>query len=64
MQVFKINPCELKGCLNNHKGTCSLDKMAIQVFAKPLAYFQDASICEVRQQINVYRTENLIENKT
>ena len=63
MQFFKIDTCELKGCLNNHKGTCSLDKMAVEIFAVPLAYFQDASVCQVRQQINVYRTENLIENK-
>jgi hypothetical protein len=63
MQFFKIDTCELKGCLNNHKGTCSLDKMTVEVFAVPLAYFQDASVCQVRQQINVYRTENLIENK-
>ena len=27
MQLFKINLCELKGCLNNHKGNCSLDKI-------------------------------------
>jgi hypothetical protein len=63
MKVFTISPCKLLGCLNNHKGVCTLDKLPIATFAVPLAYFQDASICEVRKQINVYRTENLIEDR-
>jgi hypothetical protein len=64
MKNFHVPECKLRGCLNNHKGVCTLDKLPIHTFAEPLAFFQDASICLVRQQINKYRTENLIENKS
>jgi|TARA_B110000211_G_scaffold92913_1_gene108282 hypothetical protein len=64
MKHFTVDECKLRGCLNNLKGKCTLDKLPIATFAEPLAYFQDATICIVRQQINVYRTENLIENKS
>ena len=64
MKHFHIAKCNLKGCLNNRKGTCTLDKLPIRTFAEPLAYFQDATVCIVRQQINVYRTQNLIENNS
>jgi hypothetical protein len=64
MKNFHIPKCKLRGCLNNHKGICTLNKLPIATFAEPLAFFQDASICLVRQQINLYRTENLIENKS
>jgi len=40
-----------------------LDKLSIATFAVPLAYFQDSTVCMVRQQINKYKTNNLIENK-
>ena len=64
MSNFHVPDCKLKGCLNNHKGECTLNKLPIVTFAEPLAIFQDATICQVRQQINKYRTENLIENKS
>jgi hypothetical protein len=64
MKNFHVPDCKLRGCLNNHRGVCTLDKLPIKTFAEPLAFFQDASICLVRQQINLYRTENLIENKS
>lgn len=63
MEFFTVDHCKLVGCLNNHKGVCTLDKLPIATFAIPLAYFQSADVCEVRKQINVYRTENLIEAK-
>jgi hypothetical protein len=63
MNHFHVPDCKIRGCLNNHKGLCTLDKLLLSTFAEPLAFFQDASICQVRQQINKYRTENLIENK-
>ena len=51
-----------RGCLNNHKGECTLDGLPIHTFAQPLAYFQDSRVCQVRKQINLFRTEILIEN--
>ena len=63
MKHFTVDECKLRGCLNNYKGTCTLDKLSIATFAVPLAYFQDSTVCMVRQQINKYKTNNLIENK-
>ena len=59
---FDIPNCTHHGCLNNHKGECTLDGLLIHTFAQPLAYFQDSKVCQVRKQINLFRTENLIEN--
>ena len=63
MEVFNVKDCKHVGCLNNYKGTCTLDKLSIATFAVPLAYFQNSTVCMVRQQINKYKTNNLIENK-
>ena len=59
---FDIPNCTHHGCLNNHKGECTLDGLLIHSFAQRLAYFQDRKGCQVRKQINLFRTEILIEN--
>jgi len=59
---FDVPNCTHHGCLNNHKGECTLDGLPIHTFAQPLAYFQDSRVCQVRKQINLFRTEILIEN--
>jgi len=62
-EYFKIIECTHKGCVNNRNDMCILDELPIIKFSEQLNYFQDSNVCKVRQQINVYRTENLIENK-
>jgi hypothetical protein len=59
---FKIIKCNRKGCVNNKNKDCTLDKLLIERFVEHLQYFQDSDTCQVRKQVNVYRTENLIEN--
>jgi len=64
MSQFNVPSCSHHGCLNNHKGECTLDSLSVHMFAQPLACFQDSKVCQVRKQINLYRTEKLIKSKT
>lgn len=62
-EYFDIGECTHKGCVNNQNSTCTLESLPVIRFIEHLTYFQDSNVCKVRQQINIYRTENLIENK-
>lgn len=61
---FNINSCNYKGCINLLRGRCTLDQLPIGAFADTLQYIHNTEVCLVRKQINVFRTENLIDNKT
>jgi hypothetical protein len=63
LEYFKIPKCTHKGCINNRNSKCTLDSLPIERFAEHLTHFQDSNVCLVRQQVNVFRTETLIENK-
>ena len=60
---INVNKCERRGCVNNLHTKCTLDKLLISRFAEHLQYFQDSNTCIVRQQVNIFRTEHLIEDK-
>ena len=60
--TFDINDCKLKGCHHNQKGTCRLDGLPVINFAESMQFFQDSSTCQLRKQINIFRTEELIRN--
>ncbi len=61
---FEIKSCNYAGCINLLRGKCTLDELPIVRFAEPLQYIHDTKSCTVRRQINIFRTENLIDNKT
>jgi len=61
-QYFKVSKCMRKGCVNNKNTKCTLDKLFIEKFIVHLQYFQDSNTCQIRQQVNIYRTENLIKD--
>jgi len=42
MELFNIKDCKHVGCLNNYKGTCTLDKLSIATFAVPQLIFKTA----------------------
>ena len=60
---FNIDKCALAGCVNFRHKKCALDKRPIQPFAETMQFWQDSSVCLVRKQINMHRTNELIENK-
>lgn len=60
---FNTIDCTQKGCVNHKAKGCTLDKLPIVRFAEHLQYFQDSNTCRARKQVNIFRTETLIENK-
>jgi len=60
---FNIGECALAGCINCKHSKCALDKRPIQPFAEIMQFWQDSKVCLVRKQINLHRTNELIENK-
>lgn len=60
---FQIVNCQLRGCHHNRKTTCRLDTLPIMGFADSMQFFRDSNTCQVRYQISIYRTEQLIGNK-
>ncbi len=60
--TFNIYDCKLRGCHHNQKGTCRLEGLLIVDFAESMQFFQDSNTCQVRKQINIFRTEELIRN--
>jgi len=60
---FCIKDCTLKGCHHNQRSGCRLEGLPISKFAVSMQFFRDSKVCQVRRQISVYRTEELIGNK-
>ena len=62
MSHFVVNCCELRACqhwrINNR---CVKHGMAIVSSIKYLANMHDSSVCKVREQIDKYRLEHLLE---
>lgn len=62
MSFFVVNSCQVKACLNWRIGdTCVKNLMHIPTTVKYVANMHDASICEVRRQIDKYRLEQILE---
>ena len=62
MLRFVVNYCELKACQHwrmNNK--CTKNNLLIAKSLKYVANMHDASVCEIRRQIDEYRLENLLE---
>jgi len=57
---FHIVNCQLKGCHHNRKSICRLDTLPIMGFADSMQFFRDSKTCQVRHQISIHRTEQLI----
>jgi len=61
---FEVNSCNHEGCINLLRGKCTLNELPIVRFTDTLQYIHNNKVCAVRRQVNVFRTENLIDNKT
>jgi len=63
MKKFKVINCERKGCVYFHKGKCWLDGQIIEDWIEQLMGLHDGKQCQVRHQINIMRTKDLLEGK-
>ena len=62
MLFFNIKYCALKACQNWRIGDkCAKDKMHIPTAVTFIANMHDASICEVRNQIDIFRLNEMLE---
>lgn len=57
---FDVPTCKERGCLNFYRDECSLDRLPIGRYVTPLQNFLTADICLVRKQINMYKTNKLL----
>ena len=60
---FKVDICTRAGCVHLKQTDCSLNGLAIHRFIDTMQYFQSSKTCQIRKQINLFKTEILIENK-
>ena len=62
MLFFDIKYCALKACQNWRIGDkCAKDKMHIPTAVTFIANMHDGSICEVRNQIDIFRLNEMLE---
>ena len=62
MLFFDIKYCALKACQNWRIGDkCAKDKMHIPTAVTFIANMHDASICEVRNQIDIFILNEMLE---
>jgi hypothetical protein len=62
MQYFVINECTYKGCANwRVNNTCIKDSMDISAVVRFAKLLPDSKYCEVTNQINKYKLNELLE---
>lgn len=62
MLFFDIKFCSLKACQNwRADDKCAKDEMHIPTAVTFIANMHDASICKVREQIDVFRLNEMLE---
>lgn len=62
MQYFVINECMYKGCANwRVSNTCIKNSMSINAVARFAKLLPDSNYCEVTNQINKYKLNELLE---
>jgi hypothetical protein len=62
MLFFDIKFCSSKACLNwRPSNKCIKDSMHIPTAVNFIANIHDASTCEVRKQIDIYKLTNILE---
>ncbi len=62
MQRFVVDFCDVKGCqYNRPRCKCAKDGMKVPEDVSTLSFSQDSRICEIQRQINIYKTEQLLE---
>lgn len=62
MLNFVVNYCELRACQHwRIDNNCIKHNLPIASSIKYVANIHDSSICKVRQQIDQYRLEHLLE---
>ena len=62
MQYFVINECMYKGCANwRVNNTCIKNSMSISAIARFAKLLPDSKYCEVSNQINKYKLNELLE---
>jgi hypothetical protein len=62
MSHFVVNYCELRACQHwriNNK--CVKNNISIAKSMKHVANIHNSKVCQVREQIDKYRLENLLE---
>lgn len=65
MSFFVVKYCQVKACLNWRLGNnCVKDRMHIPSSVPYIADLHDSFTCEVRKQINKYRLQYMLENKS
>jgi len=58
--TFNIQKCNLRGCQQNIRTACRLEGLPIFNYIDSMQFFRDSHTCKVRQQISIYKTEQLI----
>lgn len=62
MLFFAVDFCDMKGCLNYRAGDrCAKNNTSIRAYVKYSANIHDHDSCKVREQIDVYRLEEMLE---
>ena len=63
MSYFVVKYCELKACqhwrLDNQ---CVKDGEPIDSSIQHIANMHDSSVCQIREQMDIYRLQNLLED--
>lgn len=62
MSCFVVNYCELKACQHWRLGNkCIKNGMKIEQYIDNTSNMHDSNVCEVRKQVNIYRSEKILE---
>lgn len=62
MSHFTVESCSIRACNNWRIGdSCVKNQMDIPTLVKYAATIHDSNLCQIRQQIDVFRLEQMLE---